>query len=66
MGQTHVLRFIPELMQLSGDGKLARNHHQPLSKLNDAARGYEIFDKKEEDCRKLVLTPNVPTAVAAV
>ena len=22
MGQTHVLRFIPELMQLSGDGKL--------------------------------------------
>jgi len=26
-------------------------------KLADAARGYEIFEKKEEECRKVVLTP---------
>ncbi len=24
--------------------------------LADAARGYEIFDEEEEDCRKVVLT----------
>ncbi|MCG9505885.1 glutathione-dependent formaldehyde dehydrogenase, partial [Acinetobacter pittii] len=25
--------------------------------LEDAAEGYRIFDKKEEDCRKVILTP---------
>jgi len=25
--------------------------------LEDAVRGYEIFDRKEEDCRKVILTP---------
>jgi threonine dehydrogenase-like Zn-dependent dehydrogenase len=27
--------------------------------LKEAARGYEIFEKKQEDCRKIVLTPGL-------
>ena len=26
-------------------------------KLDDAARGYEMVEKREEECRKVVLTP---------
>jgi threonine dehydrogenase-like Zn-dependent dehydrogenase len=26
-------------------------------KLADAARGYEMFEEKQDDCRKVVLTP---------
>jgi threonine dehydrogenase-like Zn-dependent dehydrogenase len=26
--------------------------------LEQAAEGYKIFDKKEEDCRKVILTPD--------
>ena len=29
-------------------------HRLPLA---EAARGYEIFNEKEEDCRKVVLSP---------
>lgn len=67
MGQTHVQRFMPELLDFIGEGRLRPkvivSHHM---KLDDAARGYEIFDKKEEGCRKVVLTPGGPTAAAAL
>jgi len=66
MGQTHAQRFMPELLQLIGDGKLQPemiiSHHL---KLDDAVRGYEIFDQKQEDCRKVVLTPGGPAEAAA-
>jgi len=26
-------------------------------KLEDAARGYEMFEQREDECRKVVLTP---------
>lgn len=58
MGQTHVQKYLPELLEFVEDGKLQPDiiiSHR--MKLADAARGYEIFDKKEEDCRKVVLTP---------
>jgi len=58
MGQTHVQKFLPELLEFVEAGKLEPDiiiSHR--MKLADAARGYEIFDKKEEDCRKVVLTP---------
>ncbi|MDQ7997233.1 MAG: zinc-dependent alcohol dehydrogenase [Luteibacter sp.] len=58
MGQTHVQKYLPELLEFIEDGKLQPDiiiSHR--MKLADAARGYEIFDKKEEDCRKVVLTP---------
>jgi len=58
MGQTHVQRFMPELLGHIESGKLHPeviiSHRMPLAK---AATGYEIFDEKEDDCRKVVLTP---------
>ena len=58
MGQTHAQRFMPELLEHIGNGKMQPeviiSHRM---KLADAARAYEIFEKKEEDCRKVVLTP---------
>lgn len=62
-GQTHAQRFMPELLAYILEGKLHPDviisHHLPLS---DAARGYEIFEKKQEDCRKVILTPSGPRA----
>jgi len=57
-GQTHAQRFMPELLRHIENGELKPDliisHRLPLA---DAARGYEVFNKKEEDCRKVVLTP---------
>jgi threonine dehydrogenase-like Zn-dependent dehydrogenase len=57
-GQTHVQRFMPELLEYIEAGDLKPeaiiSHRLPLE---DAAKGYTLFDKKEEDCRKVVLTP---------
>lgn len=58
MGQTHVHRFLPELLGHIETGRLSPEviiSHR-LS-LEQAAEGYKIFDKKEEDCRKVILTP---------
>jgi threonine dehydrogenase-like Zn-dependent dehydrogenase len=58
MGQTHVQKYLPELLEFVEDGKLEPDiiiSHR--MKLADAARGYELFDKKEDGCRKVVLTP---------
>ncbi|MGY1457348.1 MULTISPECIES: zinc-dependent alcohol dehydrogenase [unclassified Luteimonas] len=58
MGQTHVQRFMPELLEAIGEGRLAPeviiSHRM---KLADAAKGYEMFNAQEDDCRKIVLTP---------
>jgi threonine dehydrogenase-like Zn-dependent dehydrogenase len=58
MGQTHVQRHMPTLLEHILRGHLAPHaiisHRMPLS---EAARGYEVFEKKQEDCRKVVLTP---------
>lgn len=58
MGQTHVQKYLPELLDFIEDGKLEPDiiiSHR--MKLADAAKGYEIFDGKKDDCRKVVLTP---------
>ena len=60
MGQTDVQRYMPELLTRIGNGDLQPDviiSHR--MKLEDAARGYEIFDGKDESdgCRKVVLTP---------
>ena len=58
MGQTHVQKFMPELLSFIEEGKLKPDviiTHK--MKLADAVKAYEIFDKREEDCRKVVLTP---------
>lgn len=58
MGQTHVQRFMPELLEHIGNGRMKPEviitHRM---KLEDAARGYEMFEKREDECRKVVLTP---------
>ncbi|MFS2160347.1 zinc-dependent alcohol dehydrogenase [Pseudomonas sp. Pseusp122] len=64
MGQTHVQRFLPELLQHIEAGRLSPEaiitHRMSLE---DAALGYALFDKKEEDCRKVILTPGSSTIV---
>jgi S-(hydroxymethyl)glutathione dehydrogenase / alcohol dehydrogenase len=58
MGQAPVLNYIDKLIDLVKDGKVVLDdiitHRLPLS---EAAKGYDIFDKKQEDCVKVVLTP---------
>ncbi len=58
MGQTHAQKHMPELLEHIANGRMKPeviiSHRM---KLEDAARGYEIFEKREDDCRKVVLTP---------
>jgi threonine dehydrogenase-like Zn-dependent dehydrogenase len=60
MGQTHVHAYLPDLLNLIEKGHLTPEeivtHHMPLE---DAARGYEIFEKREEACRKVILVPGM-------
>ncbi|MDM0036850.1 zinc-dependent alcohol dehydrogenase [Variovorax sp. J22P271] len=59
MGQTHAQRFMPRLLEHIQAGELHPEliitHHMALE---DAAKGYQIFDKAEDACRKVVLTPS--------
>ena len=58
MGQTHAQALMPELLERIGEGEIKPeiiiSHRMGLA---DAAQGYAIFDKAEDDCRKVVLTP---------
>jgi len=57
-GQTHVQKYMPELLEAIEADKL-RPHEIISHRLNlsQAAEGYKMFDKKEDDCRKVILTP---------
>ncbi len=59
MGQTHVHRYIPRLLQHIQNGDidptLIITHHMSLE---DAPHGYDIFSHKEDECVKVVLRPN--------
>jgi threonine dehydrogenase-like Zn-dependent dehydrogenase len=60
MGQCHVRRWVDEIMPLLADGgdplgvDDLRTHRLPL---DEAPRGYEIFQKKQDGCIKVVLAP---------
>ncbi|WP_303635589.1 zinc-dependent alcohol dehydrogenase [Stenotrophomonas tuberculopleuritidis] len=58
MGQTHVQGLMPELLTAILEGRLDPgiiiSHRLRLA---DAAQGYAMFDAKDDDCRKIVLTP---------
>ena len=58
MGQTHVQKYLPELLEFILDGRLHPeqiiSHRLPLAQ---AAEGYRVFNEKSQDCRKVVLTP---------
>jgi threonine dehydrogenase-like Zn-dependent dehydrogenase len=49
---------MPELLEHIAKGDLEPDdivtHRLPLA---EAARGYEVFEKKQEDCRKVILLP---------
>jgi threonine dehydrogenase-like Zn-dependent dehydrogenase len=58
LGQTHVQKLMPELLQFIEDGKLKPDviiSHR--MKLAQAAEGYAMFNEKRDSCRKIVLTP---------
>ena len=67
MGQTHVHAYLPDLLPLIESGHLKPEeivtHHLPLE---EAARGYEIFDKHAEDCRKVILVPGLNAEKATI
>lgn len=57
-GQAPVLNYIDELIGLVDQGKVVLDDiisHRLL--LLDAAKGYKLFDEKEDDCVKVVLKP---------
>lgn len=60
MGQAHVKRWIPDILPLlEGEGdplgtQDLTTHRLPLA---EAPHGYEIFQKKEDECIKVVLEP---------
>lgn len=58
MGQAPVLNYIDHLIDLVKEEKVVLDdiisHTLPLS---EVTHGYEIFQKKEEDCVKVVLKP---------
>jgi threonine dehydrogenase-like Zn-dependent dehydrogenase len=57
-GQTHVMRYLPQLTKLISSGKIDPRFvitHE-LS-LDEAPHAYEIFQKKQDGCIKVVLKP---------
>ena len=58
MGQTHVQPLLPTLLEHVERGELKPDviisHRMSLEQ---AAEGYRLFDKQEDDCRKVVLRP---------
>ena len=59
MGQAHVKRWVPEILPHLGDADPLGTsdfvtHRLPLT---DARRGYEMFQKKQDGCIKVVLAP---------
>ena len=60
MGQCHVKRWIDDIMPLvldSSDPLGTQDLATHVLPLADAAHGYEIFQKKQDGCVKVVLTP---------
>ena len=58
LGQTHVQKFMPELLRFVEEGRLQPDviiSHR--MKLAQAAEGYRMFDEKQDGCRKIVMTP---------
>ncbi len=58
MGQTHVQRYMPTLMERIEKGEIdpsfVISHRLPLS---EAAEGYKTFREKQDHCTKIVLKP---------
>ncbi|NHC13325.1 zinc-dependent alcohol dehydrogenase [Motilibacter deserti] len=60
MGQAHVKRWVPEILPLvvdDADPLGTEDFATHLLPLAEAPRGYEMFQKKEDNCVKVVLQP---------
>ncbi|UAW97757.1 alcohol dehydrogenase catalytic domain-containing protein [Halopseudomonas nanhaiensis] len=58
MGQAHVHPYLDELVKHLEQGSLQpENIISHRMSLEEAAAGYLIFDKKQEECRKVILRP---------
>jgi threonine dehydrogenase-like Zn-dependent dehydrogenase len=61
-GQTHVQKFMPELLKLILEGKLDTtfliSHRLPLE---EAPHGYKIFKEQQNEVTKVVLKPQLTT-----
>jgi threonine dehydrogenase-like Zn-dependent dehydrogenase len=61
-GQTHVQKYMPELLKLILEGKLDTtfliSHRLPLE---EAPHGYEIFKEQQNEVTKVVLKPGMGT-----
>jgi threonine dehydrogenase-like Zn-dependent dehydrogenase len=60
MGQCHVKRWVDEIMPLvldESDPLGTQDLATHVLPLEDAAHGYDIFQKKEDSCVKVLLTP---------
>lgn len=58
MGQTHVHRYLPRLLQYIQNGDIDPTF--PIThrlKLDDAPEAYETFKNKKDNCVKVVMTP---------
>ncbi len=58
MGQTHMQKYMPSLLERIEKGEIdpaAIITHRLT--LDEAPKGYEIFQKKQDDCIKVVMTP---------
>ncbi len=57
-GQTHMQRYLEPLMKRVAEGEIDLSqiitHRLPLA---DAPRGYELFQKHEDGCVKVAMTP---------
>jgi threonine dehydrogenase-like Zn-dependent dehydrogenase len=58
-GQTHVQKFMPQLLEMIGEGKLDTtfliSHRLPLE---DAPKGYKMFKEQQNEVTKVVLKPH--------
>jgi threonine dehydrogenase-like Zn-dependent dehydrogenase len=58
-GQTHVHRYLQPLLERIQNGEIDPSfvvtHHMTL---DEAPRGYDIFKNKQDECIKIVLSPN--------
>jgi threonine dehydrogenase-like Zn-dependent dehydrogenase len=58
-GQTHVQKYLPDLLNMIGEGKIDTtfliSHRLPLE---DAAQGYKMFKEQQNEVTKVVLKPH--------
>ena len=66
MGQTHVHARLPDLLALIEQGLLTPEEIVTTICRWRRPRGYQIFEKREEACRKVILVPGMQPGKATL